>query len=206
MKRVGHVDDEYVNTLWRVKETNLEIGCFAGSIYLVYDQKGWGLDFVRISDEIPSPPLMRVLERDLHKRLDKVNPRSIHVLLEAWINSRAEVLKTVSDVNAEDLLKILNDEPSEERYQVVLSALVTFQIRFEALERQIELMNEFPNLRIDIDRPVRRKVANEGPASGEKVGEVLTVTPSDTGYIAWVMWEDESQEDIDANDIENVPE
>lgn len=206
MKFVGRVDDEYANTLWRLKNTIQKDGFVPGSVYLIYDQKGYGLDLVCISEDETSSLYVRALESELLPNFECLEPSSVLAMLEAWISRRKETIKTVSAIDPDELLNILNDKSREDRYNKVLTEITNFQVQLHEWEDHIKYMDEFPGLRIDRDRPVRRTLSASRNRSGQKVGKVLAVAENDDGYIVLVCWDDGSEEDIAAKDIENVPE
>lgn len=173
-------------------------------MYLIYDQKGRGLDLVSISPEGSSAPFLRIMESQLQKFFKPVSPTQIRQELASWVSTRSESMRLLTGVDPETLVSKINQGTEQELTGEVLKWMSAFQIAFDEWQSRVDFLRQMPDLPIDTDLPVkfRDQCANKSPKGG--VGEVLGVRNENGRYVVWVEWSDGSNSDVDAEHLENI--
>jgi hypothetical protein len=197
-------DQGNVGTLIRVESPGDAGILKTGTVYLIYDQKGCGLDLVNLSSS--EVPYLRVLESDRQKHFGPYPASNARDLLTNFLAQRASLIEVITGIQIGELIETLRNLPGgyeTETGVALIGALKTiakFERDLKDLENHVDFLAEFPSLEIDIDKPVRRR----DTPSQEAIGSVVGLKKSETSVIACVQWANGEDEDIDVEDLVNA--
>lgn len=197
-------DQENVGTLIRVERPDDAGILKADAVYLIYDQKGYGLDLVNLSSS--EILYLRVLESERQEYFELYPASNARDLLTDFLAQRASLIAVTTGNQIEELIETLRNLPGGDETETevtligALKTIAKFERDLKVLEDHAEFLAEFPSLEIDIDKPVKRR----GASLREEVGSVIGLRRSETHVIACVQWSNGNDEDVDLKDLVNM--
>jgi hypothetical protein len=192
----------------RAIKSDKDGGLSPGSVYLVFQRIGWGLDLVLIA--YGQILYVRALESELSKYFEEVQATDFWSEIGQWAEKRTSGIAMALGLDLGEFQKRQSrihrnvSALTTEEINEYLLLLAAFEVKVREYENRAEFHRDFPNLMIDPGGEVRLKPSRLGVRDHSKVGKVIGTAVVEGGYSCLVRWSDGKEEDVDSSELENV--